>query len=83
MRRKRTDPEEHALHLEALHEMEADVPLLLEERNSLRRWVYAGGDPERNPWKYLDEDCWPLNYVRAYRRHNGYRINIYYHIDEE
>ena len=53
------------------------------ERKALHQWVGKGHDPERNPWGYLDEDSWPMNYVEAYRRHKGYYFVIYYHITEE
>ena len=68
---------------ETLAEMESSIPMLTIERTALRRWVKQGNDPERNPWSYLDEDGWPLNYVEAYRRHRGYFFTVYYHIIEE
>ena len=68
---------------ETLAEMENVIPMLTVERTALRRWVIKGNDPERNPWGYLDEDGWPMNYVEAYRRHKGYCLTVYYHITEE
>ena len=68
---------------ETLAEMENVIPMLTVERTALRRWVNKGNDPERNPWGYLDEDGWPLNFVEGYRRHKGDFFNVYYHIIEE
>ena len=68
--------------LEALYEMERVIPMLEMERKALRRWVSRGNHPEKNPWGYLDEDGWPLNYVEAYRRRKGYSFTVRYHIIE-
>ena len=68
---------------EALQEMEKEIPMLAAERTALRRWVNQGHDPGDNPWGYLDEDAWPMNYIEAYRRHRGYYFNVYYHVIEE
>ena len=83
---KYRNPEEWAVreaNLEALYEMENVIPMLPPERKALRAWVSKGHDPENNPWGYLDQDDWPMNYVEAYRRRHGYFFNIYYHIIEE
>lgn len=83
---KKRTPEEWAVreaHREALHDMEKVIPMLASERSALRHWVSQGHDPGNNPWGYLDEDAWPMNYIEAYRRHKGYYFNVYYHIIEE
>ena len=79
-------PEEWAVrqaNREALDEMEKVIPMLQAERKALRSWVSKGNHPGNNPYGYLDEDDWPMNYIEAYRRHRGYFFNIYYHIIEE
>ena len=68
---------------EAMHEMEKEIPMLASERKALHSWVGRGNDPGNNPYGYLDEDDWPMNYVEAYRRHRGYFFNVYYHVIEE
>lgn len=72
--REYRDPIDHAIDLEALREMERIIPMTSNERKSLRNWVYRGHDPEKNPWHYTDRDGWELNYLEAYRRHNGYQL---------
>lgn len=69
------DPVDHALDLVTLREMEELLPMTLNERKSLRHWVYTGHDPEKNPWRFTDCDGWELNYLDAYRKHLGYQLN--------
>ena len=71
------------VNFEALREMEEVIPMLSAERKALRRWTRHGNNPGDNPWGYLDEDGWPMNYIEGYRRHKGYYFNVYYHIIEE
>ena len=71
------------VNMETLREMEQMITMLTADRTALHRWVIKGNDPERNPWGYLDEDGWPMNYVEAYRCHKGYCFTVYYHITEE
>lgn len=83
---KNKSPQEWAVrqaNREALKEMEKVIPMLPAERKALRAWVSSGNDPGNNPYGYLDEDDWPMNYIEAYRRHRGYFFNVYYHIIEE
>lgn len=82
MKKRNIDPVEYGINLETLRGMEEMIPMTSDERTHLRRWVHNGNDPERNPWGYLDEDNWPMNYLLAYRKQCGYYINVYYHFDE-
>ena len=82
---KNKNPDEWAIreaNREAMNEMEEVIPMLSGERKALRAWVGKGNDPGNNPWGYLDEDDWPMNYIEAYRRHRGYFFTVYYHIIE-
>ena len=81
-KKENIDPIDHQVNLETLHEMEDYLPMTLYERGSLRKWVYSGHDPEKNPWNYLDEDGWYMNYLEAYRYHHGYKLICNYKILE-
>ena len=83
MRPKKYNSVEQMVNENSLREMEETTPMTSIERTSLRRWVKQGNSPESNPWGYLDEDSWPLNYLLAYRRNRGYYITVYYHFDEK
>lgn len=66
------DSIDYRLNLEAFHEMEQVVPMTLYERNALRHWAQSGYDIDSNPWDFLDEYGYPLNYLQAYRLEYGY-----------
>lgn len=55
------------IRLEALRELEEDIPMTLPERDKVRRWVRSGHDVETNPWGYTDGEGYPLNYLEALR----------------
>lgn len=80
--KKECDPIEHAINLCTLREMEELIPMDYYERNRLRDWVYRGNAPEKNPWHYVDKDGYPMNFLEAYRYHNGYKL-IYKYITIE
>lgn len=63
---------EYQINLEALREMEEDVPMTLRERNCLRKWVHKGNEVASNPWGFSDPDGLPLNYLQAFRIQFGY-----------
>ena len=63
---------EYQINREALHEMEQIVPMTLEERAALRKWVKAGHEVDSNPWDYYEGDGYPMNYLQAYRIKYGY-----------
>ena len=81
MKQKKYKSVDQVINENSLREMEEMTPMTTIERTSLRRWVKQGNSPESNPWGYLDEDGWPLNYLLAYRRNRGYYITVYYHFD--
>lgn len=83
MNKKNIDPVDYAVNLETLREMEEMTPMTSGELAHLRKWVHTGHDPKRNPWGYLDEDSWPMNYLLSYRKQCDYCIHIYYHFDEQ
>ena len=58
---------EQQIRLEALHELEEDIPMTLSERNKVRSWVHSGHDVESNPWGYTDGEGYQLNYLEALR----------------
>lgn len=63
---------DYQVNLESLREMEDLVPMTLNERKAVRRWVRTGNDPETNPWKLLDSDGFQMNFVQALRLQIGY-----------
>lgn len=63
---------DYQLNMEALREMEESVPMTKRERESLRKWVKKGHDPDTNPWDFSDADDLPLNYLQAFRLEHGY-----------
>lgn len=66
------DAVDYEVNKESLREMEEVVPMTGPERKKLRVWVRSGHDVESNPWGYLDEDGFQLNYLQAYRLEYGY-----------
>lgn len=60
---------EHALNLEELHELEECYPMVLHERNLVRKWVYSGHSVSQNPWHYKDPDGYELNYIEGYHQY--------------
>jgi len=63
---------DYQINIFTFHEMEDCVPMTRPERYALRYWVRSGHDVESNPWDYRDSDGMMLNYLQAYRIHNGY-----------
>ena len=39
----------------------------VEELTELAVWVADGNDPFDNPYDYCGDDCWPLDFINAYR----------------
>lgn len=62
---------DYQLNLLALEEMENIIPMTAVERDSLRKWVWKGHNPESNPWNYCDAEGYPLNYLHAFRLKHG------------
>ena len=68
---------DYEVNLAALHEFEEIVPLTLPERDQLRNWVKKGFSIDSNPWAYVDEDGYLMNYIQAYRLRYGYSSGIW------
>jgi len=63
---------DYQVNLCALQEMEEFVPMTLQERQYLRKWVRSGHEIDSNPWDFRDSDGMPLNYLQAFRIEYGY-----------
>lgn len=66
------DSIDYQINMNAFYEMEEVVPMTKRERDFLHRWASKGFDIESNPWNAVDDEGFPLNYLRAYRLENGY-----------
>jgi len=41
--------------------------ITIDELKELAVWVAGGNDPFDNPYDWCGDDCWPLDFITAYR----------------
>ncbi len=58
---------DYQANLEAMYQLENVVPMTLQERDALRRWVRNGHDIDSNPWHYFESDRSQMTFLKARR----------------
>lgn len=64
---------DYELNMQELREFEEQAPMTLRERAEIRKWVKRGYTIDSNPWHEMDFDDQEMNFLQAYRIHNGYK----------
>ena len=63
---------DYQINMLALEDFEMAVPMTAPERSAIRNWVKNGHEIDSNPWKILEPDGYPMNYLKARRIKVGY-----------
>lgn len=63
---------EYYANIDAMREMEQYIPMTRSERDLFYEWVHQGFSIDSNPWKILEPDGSPMNFLKALRIKQGY-----------
>ena len=63
---------DYQINMLTLKDFEEVVPMTSFERSAIHKWVKNGHEIDSNPWNLLEDDGYPMNYLKAYRFKFGY-----------
>ena len=63
---------EYYANIDTMREMEQYIPMTRSERDLFYEWVHQGHSVDSNPWKILEPDGSPMNFLKALRIRQGY-----------